>query len=85
MLIVSSLKKEALYPKFKKRNGKGSFTSINNTALLEKHVKLPKLGLVRYRGGLCPEGKIKKFTISESAGKYYASILFDMDIKRATM
>jgi len=70
-------KKQSGYPSFKKKGYGESFTCINNSRLLDQHIRLPKLGLIRYRGGDCPKGKIKRFTVKESAGKYYASILID--------
>jgi len=71
------LKKQSGYPKFKRQNGQGSFSSINDSALLDKHIKLPKLKLIRYRGGDCPQGQIKRFIVSKSAGKYYASVIIE--------
>jgi putative transposase len=71
-------KKQGGYPTFKKKGYSGSFTCINNSRLLERHIRLPKLGLIRYRGGDCPPGRVKSFTVKESAGRYYASILIDM-------
>lgn len=70
-------KKQGGYPKFKKKNGKNSFSCITSCQLLEKHIKLPKLGLIRFRGGTKPQGVPKTFTISKDATGYYASIIFD--------
>ena len=70
-------KKQGGYPKFKKKNSKNSFSCITNCQLLEKHIKLPKLGLVKFRGGTKPQGVPKTFTISKDATGYYASIIFD--------
>lgn len=70
-------KKQAKYPVFKKKSGNGSFIAINNSYLEDKYLRLPKLGLVKFRGGDTPEGKMKRVTVKEVAGKYYASILFD--------
>ena len=70
-------KKQGGYPNFKKKNGKNSFSCITNCQLLEKHIKLPKLGLIRFRGGTKPQGIPKTFTISKDATGYYASIIFD--------
>ncbi len=64
------------YPRFRKRGRKDTFTCINNSWIDEKHVRLPKLGKIRYRGGEMPAGKPRRFTIRERAGKYYCSILF---------
>jgi len=70
-------KKQGGYPKFKKKNSKNSFSCITNCQLLEKHIKLPKLGLIKFRGGTKPQGVPKTFTISKDATGYYASIVFD--------
>jgi putative transposase len=70
-------KKQGGYPNFKKKNGKNSFSCITNCQLLEKHIKLPKLGLIKFRGGTKPQGIPKTFTISKDATGYYASIIFD--------
>lgn len=69
--------KRADYPSFKKRRNKQSFSVISNCKLLEKQVKLPKVGLIKFRGGKRPEGKPKTFTISKDATGYYVSISFD--------
>ena len=66
--------KKSGYPNFKKKNSKQSSSYITGTSLLEKHVKLQKVGLVKFRGGKKPEGKTKTFTVSKEAGNYYVSI-----------
>jgi putative transposase len=70
-------KKSAHYPRFKKKNGDGSFVCVGSSRIDGKHLRLPKLGLIRYRGGDLPDGIIKKFTIREKVGEYYASVLID--------
>ncbi len=70
-------KKTGGYPRFKKRRDGGSFTAITNSYIRNRKVRLPKMGLVRFRGGDQPEGSVKRITVSERAGKYYASILID--------
>lgn len=67
------------YPTFKKHDKGASFTCITNSRIGAHHLRLPKLGMIRFRGGDCPEGKIRRFTISEKAGKYYASVLIDVE------
>ncbi len=68
-------KKKTGYPNFKKKGMSGGFKCINGSKLMDKHIKLPKLGLIKYRGGTRPEGDARSFMISTMAGKYYASIL----------
>ncbi len=72
-------KKQTSYPKFKKKNNNKSFSVITNCELFPRHIRLPKLGMIRYRAGDFPGGRVKKFTVSERAGKYYASVLVDID------
>ena len=66
-------------PHFKsKKTHAFSYTSkcVNgNIVYLEKHIKLPKLGLVKTRNRLKPEGRILSATISQTpSGKYYVSL-----------
>lgn len=79
------LKKKGGYPKFKKKNDRNSFSCFDNAQLLDRHIKLPKLGLIKYRGGDCPISKIGKFTISKLAGKYYASISIETPEKECEL
>ena len=45
------------------------------------HVKLPKLGIVRFKSGQKVTGKIKNVTIRlSSTGKFYAILLVDTDV-----
>lgn len=74
-------KKKGGYPSFKKKTGNGSFACINNSHFEGSHIRLPKLGKIRYRGGDQPEGTIKKFTIRKQAGKFYASVLIDTPLQ----
>lgn len=71
------LRGQSRYPKRKKRGRGNSFTCINNSRIDKRHVRIPKIGKVRYRGGDQPEGQVKRITIRERAGKFYASVLID--------
>ena len=67
------------FPKYKsKKTHRFSYrtNSINgNIAYCEKHIKLPKLGMVKTRTRLTPQGRIINATISqEPSGKYYVSL-----------
>ena len=67
------------FPKFKsKRNNRKSYKSkcVNgNIKVADKHIKLPKLGLVKAAVSKQVEGRVLNATISQSpSGKYYASI-----------
>ena len=66
-------------PHFKsKKTHAFSYTSkcVNgNIQYLDKHIKLPKLGFVKTRNKLKPEGRILSATISQvPSGKYYVSL-----------
>lgn len=80
-------KKHAGYPKFKsKKDNHRSYKSkcVNgNIEYLNNHIKLPKLGLVKTKNKLIPQGRIVSATISqEPSGKYYVSLCcVDVDIK----
>lgn len=67
------------YPKFKSRKNRHqsyrtSFTN-NNIVFMDKHIKLPKLGLVKVRDKQVPQGRILNATISqEPDGRFYCSL-----------
>ena len=75
------------YPKFKsKKVHRFSYKSkcVNhNIQYYEKHIKLPKLGMVKTKNRLIPQGRILHATVSqEPSGKYYVSLCCtDVDIK----
>jgi putative transposase len=76
------------FPHFKsKKNRRKSYKSKRvgeNIALLERHIKLPKLGLVRVAVSKQVKGRILNVTVSQSpSGKYYVSICCtDVDIEQ---
>ena len=78
-------KKNANFPKFHKKKLSGSYTTrlvTGNIALLDKGIKLPKLGKVRASLHRMPkkDWKLKAATISQSSdGKFYASALFEYE------
>ena len=73
------------FPKFKsKKNANQSYTTKrvgNNIQIADRHhLKLPKLGLVYFRAGRLPRGKIKSVTIRiNSQNQYEASILVESE------
>lgn len=73
-------KKTSKYPKFKKKGVRDSF-KINNDQfeLIEKSIKLPKLGIVSMRERLRFEGKILSATISKDVDRWFVSIVVQMD------
>lgn len=67
------------YPKFKsKHDNRKSYTTKYNSNSIEfknTYIKLPKLGLVKFRDKQIPKGRILNATISQvPSGKYYCSI-----------
>ena len=54
-----------------------------NIQYCDKHIKLPKLGMVKTKNKLVPQGRILNATISQNAsGKYFVSLCCtDVDIK----
>lgn len=72
-------KGNAKYPKFKTKKAhkfsyKSKFTN-ENIQYCNKYIKLPKLGKVKTRNKLVPQGRILSATVSqEPSGKYYVSL-----------
>ena len=67
------------FPKFKskKNNHKSYKTKFTNgnIQVFDKVIKLPKLGLIKCKTSIMPEGRILNATISqEPSGKYYVSV-----------
>ena len=79
--VNSPRKRKFGYPRFKSKRDnyqsyRTNFTN-NNIAFEGSHIKLPKLGRVRIRGGktLVPDGRILSATVRiEPDGRYYISI-----------
>lgn len=72
-------KEHSGFPKFKsKKTHRYSYKSKctnNNIQFLGKHIKLPKVGLVKTKNKLIPQGRILSATVSqEPSGKYYVSL-----------
>lgn len=70
------------FPKFKsKKNRYYSYTTNNqggNIYVSDRHIKLPKIGLVRIKRHRDFDGLIKSVTVSKTpSGKYYVSVLVD--------
>lgn len=73
---------EVGFPKFKsKKNSRLSYTTNNqggNIYLTDKHIKLPKIGMVRVRKHREFDGLIKSVTVSKTpSGKYFVSVLVE--------
>jgi putative transposase len=79
-------KKQNKEPRFKsKKNKVQSYTTKHtngNIALLDKHIKLPKLGLVRFAKSREVTGRILNATIRRNpSGKYFVSILVETEVQ----
>lgn len=80
-------KEHSGYPKFKsKKTHRYSYKSKctnGNIQYCNKYIKLPKLGMVKTKNKLVPQGRILNVTVSqEPSGKYYVSLCCtDVDIK----
>ena len=75
------------FPKFKtKKKSRKSYTTNNQNGTIcftnNKHIKLPKLGVVKINGHKIPgdDWKLKSATVSkDSKGDYYVSVLFEFE------
>lgn len=79
MAYQKFFKEHSGFPKFKsKKTHKFSYKSkcVNgNIQYCEKYIKLPKLGKVKTKNKLIPQGRILSATVSqEPSGKYYVSL-----------
>lgn len=79
MAYKKFFKEHTGYPKFKsKKTHRYSYKSKcvnNNIKYCDKYIKLPKLGMVKTRNKLVPQGRILNATISqEPSGKYFVSL-----------
>jgi putative transposase len=79
-------KKQNKEPRFKsKKNKVQSYTTKHtngNIVLLDKHIKLPKLGLVRFAKSREVTGRILNATIRRNpSGKYFVSILVETEVQ----
>ncbi|HVA89993.1 MAG TPA: RNA-guided endonuclease TnpB family protein, partial [Chloroflexota bacterium] len=75
-------KKEARYPKFKKKGRHESFRADNGPGTFRcegKRIKLPILGWVRMREALRFAGRPLSVTISREADRWFASVAVQID------
>ncbi|MCK8607074.1 transposase [Apilactobacillus ozensis] len=79
-------KKQGGFPKFKSRKfPRQSYTSkcvSNNIKVIDdRHIRIPKLGVIPYHCGRQIKGKIKRATLRLSAtNKFYLAILVEVDV-----
>lgn len=78
--------KRAGFPKFKSKKGKQSAQYPQNVKLLDGIVKLPgNIGEVKAKIHRLIDGRIKTVTVTKTpSGKYFASILFEVEGKNPT-
>jgi putative transposase len=79
MAYQKFFKEHSGFPKFKSKKDryKSYRTSCtnNNISFCDKHIKLPKLGMIKIRDKQIPQGRILNATISqEPNGHYYCSL-----------
>ncbi|GAW99874.1 RNA-guided endonuclease TnpB family protein [Secundilactobacillus mixtipabuli] len=68
--------------KFPKQSYQCNAVNQNIQVIDQHHLKLPKLGRLRFKAGRQPIGKIKNVTIRRSAaGKFYAIVLIDTNVE----
>ena len=77
-------KEHSGFPKFKsKKTNRFTYTSKctnNNIEYLGRHIKLPKIGLLKTRNKLIPQGRILSATVrKEPSGRYYVTLCCQVD------
>ncbi len=85
MAYKKFFKEHTGYPKFRsKKTHRYSYKSKcvnNNIKYCDRYIKLPKLGMVKTKNKLIPQGRILNATISqEPSGKYFVSLCYT-DVK----
>ena len=78
--------KRAMFPRFK-RKGQGESFRYPDAKQFEidqvnGRIKLPKLGWIRYRNSRDILGAAKNITVSQSGGKWYASIQTEREVEQ---
>lgn len=89
MAYQKFFKEHTGYPKFKSKKNRyksyrTSYTKTSaggNIMYIDKHIKLPKLGLVKVRDKQIPQGRILNATISQEPNGHYYCSLCCTDIK----
>jgi putative transposase len=76
--------KRADFPRFKRKGSGESFRYPDGKQFeidqANNRIKLPKLGWIRYRNSRVVLGQAKNITISQSGGKWYASIQTEREV-----
>lgn len=78
--------KRADFPRFKKKGGCESFQEFDPHCFeidqANSRIKLPKLGWIRYRNSRDILGTAKNITVSQSGGKWFASIQTEREVEQ---
>jgi putative transposase len=84
--FANFFEKKSKYPTFKKKGKRDSYTTNAiyngdscNIEIVQSGIKLPKVGIVKTKLHRKVEGKIKSCTISKTAGKFYISIITEIE------
>ncbi|MBW4639173.1 MAG: transposase [Gloeocapsa sp. UFS-A4-WI-NPMV-4B04] len=76
--FINFFEGRAKYPNFKSKHGKQSIQYPQSVKLLNRVIKLPKIGEVEAKLHRTFDGVLKTVTVSMTCtGKYYAALLFD--------
>ena len=74
-------KKQAGFPKFKKRGNQDSFSIPQHFTIKKNQIKLPKIGWVSCVTHRKLEGKVKSITISKDVDAWFVSVLCELSEK----
>jgi putative transposase len=78
--FLNFFEKRAAYPNFKSKRSKQSISFPQNVRIVDKGLKFPKLGIIEAKLSKLYPGEVKTVTVSKNpSGKYYASILFEIE------
>jgi putative transposase len=80
-------KKQAKFPRFKKKGVHDSFRAdngSNDVVVKDKKIKLPVIGWVRLREPVRFAGQIKSAVVSRKAGKWFVALSFELEDQPCT-
>ncbi len=79
--------KRTMFPRFKRKGTGESFRYPDSKQFeidqANSRIKLPKLGWMRYRNSRDMPGKAKNITLSQSGGKWFASIQTEREVEQS--
>jgi putative transposase len=83
--FLNFFEKRASYPSFKSKRSQQSISFPQNVQITDKGLKFPKLGVIEAKLSKLYSGEVKTVTVSRNpSGKYYASILFEIEGEEPT-